>query len=800
MDSCCSTRVISLLLAALVAGQVAASGSPADAAGEAQAEQPMTVAQAGGPSAQSSGPAAPEAPGDPAVPAGGLPEILGPPAPIAPEMVRRDEAGNATMRAVRIARPIDLDGRLDDEVYETIPPVSDFIQQFPREGEPASEQTEVWIMFDDDTLYIAGRCYDSQPERAIANELRRDHNNIFQGDNITVVFDTFYDRRNGFFFQTNQLGAVRDQAISEGQQLVAWNTVWNVRSVQTSEGWTFEMAVPFKSLRYRRPGPQVWGINFRRLVKWKNETSLLTSMPASYGVGGVSQMHQAGTLVGLETPGLAKNIEIKPYLVTSLTTDQTAREPFENDPSGAVGVDMKYGLTSSLTADVTVNTDFAQVEEDLQQVNLTRFSLQFPEKRDFFLEGQGIFAFGDRARVAAGSDVPLLFFSRRIGLASGQSIPVRVGGRVTGKVGAFDIGLLNIQTGKKKTSDDRVIAVPTNFSVLRIKRDVWGRSSIGVIATQRTETSGGDGRNFAAGFDALLRFSDEATLTGYYARTKTPDVSRDDASYRMRFDYVADRYGFIGEHLLVGEEFNPEVGFLRRENFRKSFVQGRFSPRPAKHPVIRKLGWIGAIEYVTDAAGSVTENRTYTGNFDLEFHSSDLAGLDFIHDTEFLPADFEISPGIEVPTGRYTSDTVRGSYTLGQQRKVSGTTTASWGTFYEGTRVETTYRGRVGFSPRLSIEPSVTLNWVSLPFGDFTAQIVSSRVIITPSPRMSIAGLVQVNAANDTVSSSVRLRWEYTPGSELFLVYSDGRDTASGTPIGLLNRSLAFKVTRLLRF
>jgi hypothetical protein len=781
------TFVVPLLLVAVLAGQAAAG-------------QPTAVAQSGGPSTQSSGPAVPDTSAPDPVAAEGLPEILGPAPPAAPEMVRRDEAGNATMRAVRISGPIHVDGRLDDEVYETIPAVSDFIQQFPREGQPATEQTEVWIMFDDDTLYIAGRCYDSAPERSIANELRRDHNNIFQGDNITVVFDTFYDRRNGFFFQTNQLSAVRDQAISEGQQLVAWNTVWNVRSATTPDGWTFEMSVPFKSLRYRRPGPQVWGVNFRRLVKWKNETSYLTSMPSSYGVAGVSQMHEAGTLVGLETPGLAKNIEIKPYAVSSLTTDRTAREPFSNDPGGAVGVDMKYGLTSSLTADLTVNTDFAQVEEDLQQVNLTRFSLQFPEKRDFFLEGQGIFAFGDRARVAAGSDVPLLFFSRRIGLAAGQSVPVRVGGRVTGKIGAFDVGILNIQTGKKESSDQRLIAPPTNFSVLRIKRDVWGRSSIGVIATQKTETSLGEGRNFAAGIDALLRFSDEHTLTGYYARTKTPDVSGDDSSYRLRFDYAADRYGLIGEHLLIGEEFNPEVGFLRRENFRKTFVQGRFSPRPAKHPVIRKFGWIGSLEYITDAAASVTENRTFTGNFDLEFHSSDLAGLDVIHDTEFLPADFTISPGVEVPTGTYTSDTVRGSYTLGQQRRVSGTATASWGTFYNGTRVEATYGGRVGFSPRLSIEPSITLNWVDLPYGDFTAQIVSSRVIVTPSPRMSISGLVQVNAANDTVSSSVRLRWEYTPGSEMFLVYSDGRDTSSGTPIGLLNRSLAFKVTRLLRF
>ncbi len=725
-----------------------------------------------------------------------LPQIHGPEAPLAPAMINRDTQGKATMRAVRISRPITLDGQLDDDVYATIPAVGGFIQQFPRAGQPATEPTDVWILFDDTSLYVSGYCHDSQPDGAVATELRRDHNNIFQGDNFSVVLDTYYDRRNGFFFQTNQLSALRDQAISEGQQLVAWNTVWTVRSARTEGGWTFEMAIPFKSLRYRRPGPQIWGINFRRVVKWKNETSLLTLMPSSYGNAGVSQMQEAGTLVGVETPGLAKNLEIKPYALSSLTTNRVAASPFSNDADATAGVDLKYGLTSSLTADLTVNTDFAQVEEDLQQVNLTRFSLLFPEKRDFFLEGQGIFAFGDRARVSAGSDVPIVFFSRRIGLERGQTVPVRIGGRVTGKSGPYDIGLLNIQTGGK----DAARAVPTNFSVVRIKRDILRRSSIGVIATERVETSGGEGRNFAAGADTVLRFDDETTLTGYYALTRSPGVEEDDASYRGRFDYVGDRYGLALEHLLVGSGFDPEIGFLRRTDFRRSFTQARFSPRTRKSKTVRKLSAQGSFDYVTDASGAVIENRTFAANFDLEFHNSDLAGLDYTHDDEFLPARLTLAPGVVVPPGAYISDKFTGSYTLGQQRKVSGTATASWGTFYDGTRIETTYAGRIGFSPRFSVEPSITLNWVDLPFGSFTSQLASARFILTPSPRLSVTGLVQANAAAHTVSSSLRLRWEYTPGSEMFLVYSDGRETSSSTPIGLLNRSLVFKLTKLLRF
>jgi hypothetical protein len=782
-------------VAAVLAGQTVGAAGPGpqpEQSARAQAASPagpQTGGQSAGVEAAAAGLAV----------VAGLPGIDGPPAPIAPEVVRRDDKGNATIRATRIERPLDIDGRLNDEAYRLVPAIGGFIQQLPREGQPATEPTEVWIFFDDDRLYVAGHCIETVPERAVANELRRDHNNIFQTDNITVVFDTFYDRRNGFFFQTNQLSAVRDQAISENEQLVAWNTVWNVRSARVEDGWTFEMAIPFKSLRYRQPGPQVWGVNVRRVVKWKNETSLLTALPASYGSAGVSQMGSAATLVGLEAPGLSKNLELKPYVAASSTTDETAQNPFRDKFGRDLGVDVKYGLTSSLVADLTVNTDFAQVEEDVQQVNLTRFNLQFPEKRDFFLEGQGIFAFG-RAQANAGADVPIVFFSRRVGLAAGQAVPVQAGGRVTGKAGAWNIGFLNIQTGEK-TVDDRVIAVPTNFSVVRVKRDIFRRSSIGIIATQKFVTSGGDASNLAAGADATFRFSDATTLTGYYAQTRTPGAGGDGASYRGRLDYNADRYGLAAEHLLVDGEFNPEVGFTRRDDFRRSFGQVRFSPRSASgNRLIRRFSYQGSIAYVTNADASVLENRALTGNFDMEFHSGDSIAVDYAHEYEFLADDFTISRGVIVPAGSYDSDSVRMAYTLGQQRVLSGTVAATRSTLYNGTRYETTYSGRIGFIPQFAVEPSVTLNWVDLPYGAFTAKLFTNRFIVTPTPRLSVTGLVQVNASADTVSSSLRLRWEYRPGSELFLVYSDGRDTAPGRPIGLMNRSIAVKATRLLRF
>ena len=347
----------------------------------------------------------------------GLPAIDGPPAPVAPDVITRDEAGRVTMRATRIDRPLTLDGQLDEEIYSVVPGAGGFIQQEPREGEPATEKTDVWIFFDDENIYVAARCWDSSdPDRWVVNELQRD-GNVSQNENLAVQFDTFYDRRNGFYFQTSPVGVLRDQTFTdEVNRNLSWNTVWDVRAGQFDGGWTMEMVIPFKSIRYPGSGPQVWGIGFRRIVKWKNESSYLTPVPASYGMQGVFRASTYGTLVGLETPDQSVNLEVKPYLTSAVATDRSAEIPFSNDFSPAGGVDLKYGLSRSLTADVTYNTDFAQVEEDVQQVNLTRFGLFFPEKREFFLEGQGIFAFGGVPLGGGGgfggnSDVPILFFS-----------------------------------------------------------------------------------------------------------------------------------------------------------------------------------------------------------------------------------------------------------------------------------------------------------------------------------------------------------------------------------------------------
>jgi hypothetical protein len=713
-----------------------------------------------------------------------------------PAIVDRTAADKVTVRTVRVQRPLRVDGRLDEEVYTTVEPISDFIQQEPDEGAPATEKTEAWILFDDVNLYIAARCWDSHPEREVANELRRDNSNILGNENFTFVIDPLHDRRNGYLFQTNPLGALRDMTVTDDQQNSAWNGIWIVKTGRFEHGWTMEVSIPFKTLRYRGSGAQEWGINLRRLVKWKNETSYLSLVPAALGFGGVSRMASAATLVGLETPAQSKNLELKPYAVSSLTTDRSAAQPFNNTPKGNAGVDFKYGLTRSLIVDATYRTDFAQVEEDLQQINLTRFNLFFPEKRDFFIEGQGIFDF---AGVQAGNtpgDVPLLFFSRQIGLSAGQEVPVVGGVRLTGRAGRFSIGALNIQTEDRPSAK----AVATNFTAIRLKRNIFRRSNVGLMTTRRGPAAVGRDQSYTFGADATLLFFKSVNVTSYYALTSTPGVNQERASYRGRVDYTDDRYGAAAEHMLIGRDFRPDVGYVRRTDFRRSFGQARFSPRPKASKLVRKLTWQGSFDYVTDAAAANVLNREASGLFRIDFHTSDQLIFEQSREYELLPDRFPIAPDVVVPAGGYSFDTSRVTYVLGQQRRLSGRLSAASGTLYGGTKSEVTYSGRWGVVPQFSMEPGLTIDWVHLPYGDFTARLLNSRFTVTPSARMLISSLVQYNADANSLSSSIRLRWEYTGGSELFVVYSDGRNTLpSGFP-ALVNRTFAINATRLVRF
>jgi hypothetical protein len=720
--------------------------------------------------------------------------------PVAPDVIVRDEAGGATVRAIPLKEPLRVDGRLDETVYQTELAVEGFIQLEPIAGAPATERTEAWVMFDRDAVYVSARCWDSAPPSEwTANEMRRDTGQLLQNDQFGVMFDTFYDRRNGFVFYANPLGGFSDRIVTdEGMAEPEWNPVWEIRTGRFEGGWTIEMAIPFKTLRYRTGNPQVWGVQFRRAVRRKNEWSHITKMPpALRGSSGITRISMAATLVGIEAPPASMQLVTKPYAISRLLTDRVAVQPLSNEVEGDVGLDVKYGVTPNLTADFTVNTDFAQVEVDEQQVNLTRFNLFFPEKRDFFLESRANFDFGSGAGGDRLSDptVPALFYSRRIGLNAGRVIPIDAGGRVTGKVGKVRMGLLNIQTG-----DDALSQTPsTNFTALRVKRDVFRRSWVGAMFTNRSHSTIADGANQAFGVDSAFAFFNDLTMGGYYAETRTPGRNTDAASYQTRFNYAGDRYGLQFDYLHVGANFNPEVGFVRRSDFNRGSGVLRFSPRPRRNNWVRKFTYEGIFDYIETGAG-LLETREQAGRFNIEFDSSDQLTVLATKRREVLLRPFAVARNVVIPVGGYGFGDVELTYRLGQQRRVSGSLVFQRGSFYDGTITAYGFTtGRVSVIPRFSLEPSVSINLIDLPTGSFSTQVLRTRGDFGFSPRTFASALLQYNSSDRAFSSNLRFRWEYRPGSEFFAVYTDERDTLGrGFPL-LRNRAFVLKITRLFQ-
>jgi hypothetical protein len=629
-----------------------------------------------------------------------------------------------------------------------------------------------------------------------------------------VLFDTFHDGRNGYHFYTNPLGGFTDQLVTdEGNPNGDWNPVWDVRPGRFDGGWTTEMAIPFKSIRYRAGSNQTWGVQLRRSIRRKNEWAHLTLLPAANaGPNSIFRISQAATLVGLDLPEQHASVDVKPYGIMTSTTDRVRRPPVSNDLTSQFGGDLKYGITANLTADLTIKTDFAQVEVDEQQLNLTRFSLQFPEKRDFFLEGRGIFDFGKAGASSGGATLgfgsggnsspstgaPTLFYSRRIGLEAGRAVPIEAGGRLTGRVGKYTIGALNLQTG-----DEPISATPgTNFSVFRLKRDILRRSSIGTMITNRSNSvvSKGDA-NLAYGVDTLLSFFNDLNMGGYFARSDVAGHTTDNTSYQGRFDYSPDRYGFRVDYLKVGQNYNPEVGFTNRNNFRRAYASARFSPRPARSRRVRKYTWEGTYEYlVTDTTGHL-ESRQALGRFLIEKQNSDLISIVAANRYEFLARPFTVAQGVTIPVGGYPFSDVTATYGFGQQRRLSGSLALQVGHFYDGDISALSFStGRFAIRKNWSVEPSFTMNHVTLPAGKFNSGVVVTRTDYGFSPRRFVSALVQYSSANHVFSSNFRYRWEYRPGSELFVVYTDERDTLQPGYPDLKNRAFVVKVNRLLRF
>jgi hypothetical protein len=693
------------------------------------------------------------------------------------------EQNQRRVRALRIAEPIKIDGRLDEPAWARAEAAADFRQEEPQEGAPATEKTEVRILYDARNLYIGIRAWDSEPRRINARELLRDAD-FANDDKIEILLDTYHDQRNAYRFTVTPLGTqqdalITDEATAEDSTNTAWDTAWTSEGRIDKDGWTVEIAIPLSSLRFKE-GLDTWGFNVARLIRRKNEETLWTSWQRSFGLERVSQ---AGNLEGVGEVRRRRLFEVKPYATGGWRQGavRIGRPGYDAGLFGNGGLEVsKLGITPSLTAELTVNPDFGQTEVDQQQVNLTRFPLFFPEKRDFFLENAGIFDFGR-------SHWNQLFFSRRIGLTDeGEPLPIDYGAKLTGKLGRFDVGFLQVQT--RERSADGGLGIPRQqFTVGRVKAGILKRSYVGAMFVNR---QGGvlSAYNRGAGVDTTLNFTDHFHLIGILMATATPGLRADTHSARVQPHYESDRWRFTAVFEDIGQNFNPELGFVERPGNRQYFGQAAYKPRPKFLPFVRQMKFETQLEYYEDRRGRLS-GRQAEFTWETEFkNSADLEFRPMEDVTDVLPEPFEIRPGIVIPPGWYRFNRPWIEYASDHSKRVTWAAHQGWGDFYSGRRYETEVQ--VGFRPNahLMLEVADSFNRVSLPQGKFSTNLVLGRVNVNFSRKLLTSSFVQINNAARLSSINFRLRYIFRPNSDFFAIYNQS------TGRGLERASYQFQV------
>ena len=713
----------------------------------------------------------------------------------APDEIDYDTAHlSRVATAVRVGETITIDGRLDEPAWELAPPVGDLIQRRPRSGEPMTERTEVRFLYDDDNLYIGVICFDSDPDGIIVNSLQKDYATQ-ESDGVTILIDSLHDRRSGFTFVANPAGARRDvQLANDGSGNVDWDGVWDVKTGRDQEGWVAEYVIPFKTLRFTSAPSQVWGLQITRRVARKNEEADWAPLPQRFSNW---RMSLAGTLTGLENIHQGRNLKVKPFVSTGVTQSRNAAGRLQTirglerlkDYDG--GVDIKYGLTPSLTLDGTYRTDFAQVEVDQQQVNLTRFNLFFPEKRDFFLENSGTFDFG-RTGFGGGNLVP--FFSRRIGLsAAGTPIPIVGGARVSGQVDRYDVGVLAIKT-------ERLDSTPSNtFLVGRVKRNLSTSSWIGALATNRDSTRPGD-YNRVVGADAHFQFFRKLDFDGYLLGSETPGRSGRNQARRVQTGWTDEELVASVEYNTVQPNFNPEVGFIRRRDMAQYAGDVAWRPLLRQSDLIRNFAVGTALDYYEGSGSGEIETRVSDTTVGLVFESN--ASVSFVFNSTFdrLNNPLQIpsgNPRVTIPAGDYTFERYTGQFTTNQRRKISGNGTLSWGDFYGGDRTQVTTGLTLKPNHHLSVNLTYDRNQVHLPNGAFTTELVGAKLIYGFSPRAFLNAFLQYNTDTHLVSTNIRFDLIHRPLSDVYIVYNDTRDTAAGQ---IRERAFILKMTNLFNF
>ncbi|MBI4479596.1 MAG: carbohydrate binding family 9 domain-containing protein [Acidobacteria bacterium] len=694
-----------------------------------------------------------------------------------------------TVAAMRISSAIRMDGVLDEAVWQEAEPASQFVQAEPYEGEAATELTEVKLLYDNENLYIGVYCRDSAPDGILVNSLKEDFSPE-DADSFEVILDTLGDQRNGFLFITNPRGAKRDSQVSdEGRTVNAnWDAVWDVRARTSRDGWSAEMVIPFRSLSLEKNrAEQLWGINFSRRIRRKNEIDFWSFVPRRYSI---TRLSLAGQLDGLEGIERGRNLKLKPFVVAE------ANKFARNDHvirKGKEGVDLKYNVTPSLTLDLTANTDFSQVEVDEQQINLTRFPLFFPEKREFFLENEGIFQFGDipGERGPERSRETQLFFSRRVGLSKdGDPIPIWGGMRLSGQVGDYSLGLLNMQTKKFGGQPGN------NFSAVRLKRNVLANSDVGAIFVNRQAAEGKD-YNRAWGVDGNFKFWQKFALNGYLAQTLTDHLKDENWTKKLSGDWLDRllRLSFV----LADEDqnFNPEMGFTQRTGVRYLRGRSEFFVRPRRNSIVRQVRPHFYYTIQWDQQNHPLSKEKHYALVDVAFQNG--AGFEVFYNSFFerLRQPFQIRPDIAIPVGDYDYTEWVFQANSDASKMISGDLTFRIGEFYSGDTTQLVLNGTFRPNYRLSIENRYSFNDVTLREGAFSTRLFRTKVDYYFSTRMFLNAFIQYNSDRKQVTSNIRLNFIHRPLSDLFLVYNEAREVSGARRN---DRAITLKYTHMMAF
>jgi Domain of unknown function (DUF5916) len=710
--------------------------------------------------------------------------------------------------AVRVAVPPVLDGRvIDDPAWTGVAPLpGEFTQTTPNAGVPATERTEVRIAFDDETLYFGVICFDREPQGIVVAESRRD-SPLDETDSFRIILDTFLDRRNGFVFGTNPTGLEYDgQVVNEGegggrggppggpgrQQAgggggfnLNWDGAWQVSASQGDHGWSAEFAIPFRTLRYARGGTQRWGVNFQRNIRRHNETAYWAPLERQYDL---YRLSSAGVLE-LGAPS-QRNLKLIPYVLGSAVRDFSlgGDGAAVRDETADVGGDLKWSVTPSLTLDLTANTDFAQVEVDELQTNLDRFNLFFPEKRPFFLENAGLFAVGNPGDVE-------LFFSRRIGIGpEGEVVPILGGGRLSGKLGQTGIGVLNMQTRSLLG-----VTPANNFTVLRVNHELRNRSGVGAIFVNRQATgdlAGDDDHNRTYGVDGRWGIGEHIQLSGWAARTDTPGIDASDYAYHAEAVRTTPAWRLNFAYTEVGAGFNPEAGFLRRSDYRNVgggiFHTHRVRNFAGLHEIRPHASYSGF--WKPDGfqeSGFLHVDTHWEWKNAWEVHT----GVNVVR--EGVVDAFEIVPGVVVPPGTYDHEEAALVFLTNQGAPLSYSAALNAGGFFGGNRTALNQTLRFRIAESLDVDTEWERNDVSLPGGDFVANRLRIRASYSFTPNLFVQALLQYTDIADFWSTNLRFGWLQRSNTGLFVVYNETRDTATGSPIDVRDRSLTVKFSRM---